>query len=82
MEYVPGGDLMGMIDKVGYLNEELAKRIILQSLYALKHLHDLNICHRDLKPENIIIIEEQSTVKLIDFGMSKILQHNSAQMNS
>jgi len=36
-------------------------------------LHEKNICHRDLKPENILYEspEENSIIKVIDFGLSK-----------
>jgi serine/threonine protein kinase len=39
----------------------------------VKHLHDKNIVHRDIKPENILFetSEHSSTVKLIDFGLSR-----------
>jgi calcium-dependent protein kinase len=45
-------------------------------------LHDLNIAHRDLKPENILFVENNLNIKLIDFGMSKIVPHQNALMNS
>ncbi len=39
----------------------------------MKHLHNKNIVHRDIKPENILFetSEHSSTVKLIDFGLSR-----------
>ena len=42
-------------------------------LSAVKHLHEHNIVHRDLKPENFLMEtkDENSEVKLIDFGLSK-----------
>ncbi len=36
------------------------------------HLH--NIIHRDLKPQNILITDR--TVKIADFGMSRVLEEN------
>ena len=53
-----------------------------QSLQALKHLHDMDVVHRDLKPENILFNSNLQDVKLIDFGMSKILQDENALMNT
>ena len=44
-----------------------------QMLSAVKHLHIHGIVHRDLKPENFLLAsnEEDSEIKLIDFGLSK-----------
>ena len=53
-----------------------------QSLQALKHLHEMGVVHRDLKPENILLNFNLQTVKLIDFGMSKILQYKNSLMNT
>ena len=82
MEYVAGGELYEKLIEVERFDEEISKKIVKQSLQALKHLHDLNICHRDLKPENIMFDEEGSRLKLIDFGMSKILQDEATLMNT
>jgi calcium-dependent protein kinase len=45
-------------------------------------LHDLNICHRDLKPENIVVDTDGQKLRLIDFGMSKILTDDCAKMKT
>ena len=39
-------------------------------LSGLHYLHSNFIMHRDLKPDNMMIAED-GTLKLIDFGMSK-----------
>ena len=33
----------------------------------------MNICHRDLKPENIIFDVKQQELKLVDFGLSRVV---------
>ena len=41
-----------------------------QILEALIYSHSIGIAHRDLKEDNILITEDR-TVKLIDYGLSK-----------
>jgi calcium-dependent protein kinase len=59
-------------------SEKKAAKIIRQVLSAMVICHGANIVHRDLKPENILFEGEsiESTVKVIDFGRSKILLPN------
>merc|ERR1719317_1794740 len=47
-----------------------------QLLDSVHHLHKLGIAHCDLKPENFIFDSKKpdSTLKLIDFGMAKIVR--------
>lgn len=50
----------------------------MQILSAMALCHSKNIAHRDLKPENVLFEGEsiESTLKIIDFGRSKILTPN------
>ncbi|KAH0785962.1 AGC family protein kinase [Histomonas meleagridis] len=69
MEYLPGGDLYSLLNKIGCLDEENARIYTVQIVKALQCLHDLGIVHRDLKPDNILITD-QGKLKLTDFGLS------------
>eukprot|EP01083_Nonionella_stella_P271474 919880_1 len=76
MEECKGGELFNRICKKGKYNEKSAAKIIKQLLKALRYMHeDNNICHCDLKPNNILFLteKEDSPIKIIDFGMSKVL---------
>ncbi|CAD6505512.1 BgTH12-01002 [Blumeria graminis f. sp. triticale] len=74
MEYIPGGDLGGLISQYGSLPEAEVKKIAKQLLSALKYLHAEGITHRDVKPDNILVANNSPLqVKLTDFGLSKMI---------
>jgi eukaryotic-like serine/threonine-protein kinase len=54
--------------------------IVCQTLDALGAAHEKRIVHRDLKPDNIFIVstEDGDQVKLLDFGISKLMENQSA----
>ena len=72
-----GGELFDkIIDNTsddGCFPEDRAATIIKSLLEAVSYLHKHRIVHRDLKPENILFEtkDEDSPVKLIDFGLSR-----------
>ncbi|KAL3505283.1 hypothetical protein ACH5RR_035124 [Cinchona calisaya] len=76
MEYLNGGDLYSLLQKVGCLEEDVARIYISELVLALEYLHSLGIVHRDLKPDNILIAHD-GHIKLTDFGLSKIGLMNS-----
>ena len=76
MEYVDGVELNAYINKVtGAMPEN--KLIILFSkiLDAIAYAHRKGMIHRDLKPSNIIITKDES-VKILDFGIAKLVKDN------
>jgi serine/threonine protein kinase len=76
MEHLKGGDLFSYLEKRKFhISEERAASIIYSIIVALSYLHSYGIAHRDLKPENILLINEtqDSDIKLMDFGLSKII---------
>lgn len=79
MEFCEGGDLFTRLEKSKFkIPEKKAANYIHQILTAVCYLHEYGITHRDLKPENILMSDksEDSTLKLIDFGLSKIIGPN------
>jgi eukaryotic-like serine/threonine-protein kinase len=75
MEYLEGEDLESMLARTGPISLEAACGILEPALQALNAAHAKGIVHRDLKPANIFLVRNEGgapTVKLIDFGISKI----------
>ena len=57
MEYVPGGDLKGLMDRRGPLPEAMLSRLGADVAAGLAHAHERGIVHRDVKPQNVLIDE-------------------------
>lgn len=67
------------------LSPEDIQIFFLQALRALDYLHAHHIAHFDIKPQNLLITTDAhghidprvSNVKLIDFGLSSVIQKNA-----
>ena len=55
-------------------------QLFLQICQAVQHAHQKGILHRDLKPGNLLVTEHDGkpVPKVIDFGLAKAIEHNSA----
>ncbi|XP_021373654.1 serine/threonine-protein kinase LATS2-like isoform X2 [Mizuhopecten yessoensis] len=68
MDYVPGGDLMGLLIKLEIFEEPLAVFYIAELVLAIESVHKMGFIHRDIKPDNILI-DKDGHMKLTDFGL-------------
>ena len=77
MEFVEGESLDSLIkNKTGPISEERTKYLFTQILDAIGYAHEKSVIHRDIKPANILIAKGDE-VKIIDFGIVKILQDDA-----
>eukprot|EP00795_Rhopilema_esculentum_P013516 gene13516-4397_t len=70
-----------LIQKGRSLDESLIALILSEVLKGLQYLHDCNVVHRDIKGSNILL-KADAGIKLIDFGVSTVLQSSSARCRS
>jgi serine/threonine-protein kinase len=77
MELADSRSLADLIREEGNLSPDGARAIGMQVLSALAAAHAQGIVHRDVKPANILVSED-GTVKLADFGIAKSLTAASA----
>lgn len=69
MEFMQGGDLMGILIRHDLLSEEQTRFYVAEIALAIKSVHDLDYCHRDLKPDNVLL-DKNGHIKLTDFGLA------------
>jgi eukaryotic-like serine/threonine-protein kinase len=71
MEFVDGRELQQLLAAQERLDVSAIVRIMSQLLDALEYSHKNGVVHRDIKPSNIMLLED-GTVKVTDFGIARI----------
>ncbi|MBP0726397.1 protein kinase [Bacillus sp. RG28] len=66
------GETLEMIIQKNNLSKIEKLHIMFQILNGVQAAHDKRIIHRDIKPSNVLV-NSQMEVKVIDFGISKIM---------
>jgi serine/threonine-protein kinase len=82
MEYLEGNDLSHWVRRGTRFPIEDAVDYIAQAGEALAQAHKVGIIHRDIKPANLFLCEREGhrVVKVLDFGISKILDEEPQEM--
>ncbi|MDP2996671.1 MAG: protein kinase [Bryobacterales bacterium] len=78
MEFVNGPPLEKVLLSESPPDRETLLGIFRQTAAALDYAHKKGIVHRDIKPANIMI-HEDGTAKITDFGVAKIVSQNMTQ---
>ena len=84
MELAPGISLASMMDErgargMGLFPVSSVLRITAQVCAGLAAAHEAGVVHRDIKPSNLMVTP-QLGVKIIDFGIARLLADNSPRL--
>ncbi len=73
IEYVPGKTLAQVVMKKGPLPVATACDYIRQTAEGLEHAASRGVIHRDIKPQNLMLMAPQGTIKILDFGLGRLV---------
>ncbi len=78
-EFIHGMTLREWLDTRWRPRPALAALVVHRLCVALGHAHKIGIVHRDIKPENVMI-RQDGCLKLMDFGIAQIIDHQKLTM--
>lgn len=87
MDFVQGRTLSSVLKTSGVMPLDVAIKIFVELCFALGYAHNHNIVHRDIKPSNIMLTtpgidSENEHVKVLDFGIAKLLHRGLNETDS
>jgi eukaryotic-like serine/threonine-protein kinase len=77
LEYVEGQHVDEYCDRHS-LDVDARIRLFLDVLSAVAQAHANLIVHRDIKPSNVVVSSSDGQVKLLDFGIAKLLDDDAS----
>jgi serine/threonine protein kinase len=69
MDYMVGGDFLGLLMRRCILPEDIAKWYVAEMILCIEEAHKLCWIHRDVKPDNFLI-SASGHLKISDFGLA------------
>ncbi|PRW57164.1 mitogen-activated kinase kinase 3 [Chlorella sorokiniana] len=81
LEYMDGGSLADVVQKVERIPEPVLAGITARILPALAYMHSHRMVHRDIKPANILMSTDGQP-KVSDFGISAFMDNTIAQCHT
>ena len=78
MELIEGRPLNEVVRERGRLSPEEVIGIGLQLADGLRYAHGLGVVHRDIKPSNIMLLGDGRTLKILDFGIARMAEGDTA----
>jgi predicted Ser/Thr protein kinase len=79
MEYISGETLGEMIARRAALAPTRKLELIIEACRGLAYAHRHGIVHRDVKPANLMISRESGALKVLDFGIARVVDSNLTQ---
>ena len=79
MEYADGESVYRLLKQSEHFEVPRALHVLGQLAYAVHHAHSRGVVHRDLKPDNLILVGDDETLKVLDFGVAKIVASDHAE---
>ena len=79
MEYADGVSVHKLLKREECLAVPRALNVLGQLAYAVHHAHSRGVLHRDLKPDNLILLPDDDTLKVLDFGIAKIVSLDNVE---
>jgi serine/threonine protein kinase len=76
MEHIDGPSCAELLRERGHLDVDEAVDIVAQACRGLDYAHRNGVVHRDVKPGNLLVAQD-ATVKLADFGIAKATEQSS-----
>jgi hypothetical protein len=73
MEYADGTSVYNLLKRDDHFDVPRALWVLGQLVYAVHHAHSRGVVHRDLKPDNLLLCGDDETLKVLDFGVAKIV---------
>jgi serine/threonine-protein kinase len=74
LEYLHGEPLGAILARSARVGEELAIAVVKRAASALAAAHAGGVIHRDVKPDNLFLANDGTVVKVLDFGMAKLVE--------